>query len=90
MYVDLGERAAFVTRLTSRILHRSCWRSSNSAHWGWMVGDTLDEARAARAGGVLPLGVLAPGASRDVLALALVAAGTVLTLDHLSDLLEVL
>jgi hypothetical protein len=36
--------------------------------------------------GVLPL---APGESRDVLELALVAAGTVLTLDHLSDLLEV-
>jgi histidinol-phosphate aminotransferase len=57
---------------------------------GWMVGDTPDDARAARAAGVLPLGVIAPGESRDVAARALVAAGTSLVLDRLSDLLEVL
>jgi HAD superfamily hydrolase (TIGR01548 family) len=57
---------------------------------GWMVGVTPDDARAARAAGVLPLGVVAPGESRDVAARALVAAGAALVLDHLSDLLEVL
>lgn len=57
---------------------------------GWMVGDTPDDARAARAAGVLPLGVTAPGESRGEVAPALVAAGAALVLDQLSDLLEVL
>lgn len=56
----------------------------------WMVGDTPDDARAARAAGALPLGVAAPGESRDVVAPTLVAAGAVLVLDRLSDLREVL
>jgi len=57
---------------------------------GWMVGDTPDDARAARAAAVLPLGVTAPGESRSEVARALVAAGAALVLDQLSDLLEVL
>ncbi|HEX9728560.1 MAG TPA: aminotransferase class I/II-fold pyridoxal phosphate-dependent enzyme [Gemmatimonadales bacterium] len=57
---------------------------------GWMVGDTPDDARAARGAGVLPLGVTAPGESRSEVAPALVAAGAALVLDQLADLLEVL
>jgi histidinol-phosphate aminotransferase len=57
---------------------------------GWMVGDTPDDARAARAAGVLPLGVAAPGESHSEVAPALVAAGAALVLGQLSDLLEVL
>ena len=57
---------------------------------GWMVGDTPDDARAARAAGVLPLGVAAPRESRSDVAPALVAAGAALVLDRLSDLLDVL
>jgi histidinol-phosphate aminotransferase len=56
----------------------------------WMVGDTPDDAHAARAAGVLPFGVTAPGESRSEVAPALVAAGAALVLDQLSDLLEVL
>jgi phosphoglycolate phosphatase-like HAD superfamily hydrolase len=55
-----------------------------------MVGDTPDDARAARAAGALPLGVTAPGESRDAVAPALLGAGAALVLDRLSDLEEVL
>jgi histidinol-phosphate aminotransferase len=57
---------------------------------GWMVGDTPDDARAARAAGALPLGVIAPGDPRDVVVPALVAAGAARVFDRLWDLLEVL
>ena len=44
----------------------------------WFVGDTPDDARAARAAGALPLGVLAPG-EHDPLPLHRAGAGRVLT-----------
>jgi phosphoglycolate phosphatase-like HAD superfamily hydrolase len=44
----------------------------------WFVGDTPDDARAARSAGALPLGVLAPG-EHDPLPLHRAGAGRVLT-----------
>jgi histidinol-phosphate aminotransferase len=41
----------------------------------WMVGDTPDDVRAARAAGVVPLGIVAPGADDTVMRPALVGAG---------------
>ncbi len=55
----------------------------------WMVGDTPDDVRAARAAGVVPLGVVAPGdgdGARD----ALLAAGAARVLSDLEQLLEVM
>jgi len=52
----------------------------------WMVGDTADDVRAARAGGVLPLGVVAPGEDRVATEPNLVAAGAARVLDALGDL----
>ena len=49
----------------------------------WMVGDTPDDARAARTSGVLPLGILAPGESD---AEALTDAGSARVLAQLADL----
>ena len=49
----------------------------------WMVGDTPDDAAAARAAGVLPLGILAPG-DRD--RAALTRAGCARILDCVADL----
>jgi len=41
----------------------------------WMIGDTPDDVRAARAAGALPLGVIAPADAPDVMMPALLAAG---------------
>ena len=41
----------------------------------WMIGDTPDDVRAARAAGVLPLGIIAPEDSATVMGPALFAAG---------------
>lgn len=41
----------------------------------WMVGDTVDDVRAARAAGVVPLGVVPPGESVDTVSDTLRAAG---------------
>ena len=43
--------------------------------WAWMFGDTPDDVRAARAAGVLPLGVCAPQDPLDRAQRALTAAG---------------
>jgi histidinol-phosphate aminotransferase len=51
----------------------------------WMIGDTPDDVRAARAAGVLPLGVLAPGATDALSFNALLDAGAARVLDTLSD-----
>ena len=49
----------------------------------WMIGDTPDDLRAARAAGVVPIGVCAPGeAVRD----ALFAAGAARVLESVDDL----
>lgn len=53
----------------------------------WMVGDTPDDIRAARAAGVVPWGCVAPGEDAGD---ALVAAGAGRVLPKLSALLEVL
>ncbi len=41
----------------------------------WMIGDTPDDVRAARAAGVVPLGVVAPGERRGGPPPSLLAAG---------------
>lgn len=56
----------------------------------WMVGDTPDDARAARAAGVLFLGVIAPGDDPSPTADALRAAGAARVLGMLTDLLDLL
>jgi histidinol-phosphate aminotransferase len=57
----------------------------------WMVGDTPDDVRAARAAGVVPVGVRPPGEVDDVLEGALLDAGAARVLrglDELEDLLR--
>lgn len=56
----------------------------------WMVGDTPDDIRAARAANVVPLGVVAPEDDPATAARALKEAGAVRMLDHLTDLEEYL
>jgi HAD superfamily hydrolase (TIGR01548 family) len=56
----------------------------------WMVGDTVDDARAARAAGVLPLGVLAPGDGPERAAERLLRAGCARVLDSLDRIEELL
>ncbi len=57
----------------------------------WMIGDTPDDIRAARAAGVVPLGIVAPGESdRDVVTASLFAAGAARVLDSLDALEELL
>lgn len=56
----------------------------------WMVGDTPDDARAARAAGVLPLGLLPPEASDAVDATSLLDAGCARVLERLEDLEDLL
>lgn len=53
----------------------------------WMVGDTVDDVRAARAAGVLPFGILAPGDTDD---LTLLRAGAARVLPSLDTWLELL
>ena len=52
----------------------------------WMVGDTPDDLAAARAAGVVPLGIGAPGDDRTVSATRLEAAGASQVLSSLSEL----
>jgi len=56
----------------------------------WMVGDTPDDVRAARAAGVLPLGVIPSGEDAAAWRRVLLAAGAGRVLDGLDELLEVL
>ena len=56
----------------------------------WMVGDTPDDARAARTASVLPLGIIAPGDDPVATGAALLAAGAGRNLASLDDLLELL
>jgi HAD superfamily hydrolase (TIGR01548 family) len=53
----------------------------------WMIGDTPDDLRAARAAGVLPIGILAPGETDEA---GLFAAGASRVLATLSQIQEVL
>lgn len=51
----------------------------------WYVGDTVDDMRAARAAGVLPIGVIAPGNEAEVTRRALLEAGAARVLDSPKD-----
>ena len=55
----------------------------------WMVGDTVDDIRAARGAGVLPLGVLSPGEdpTNDAILLAAGAAQVLPRIDSITELL---
>ncbi|MGM0574591.1 MAG: TIGR01548 family HAD-type hydrolase [Myxococcota bacterium] len=56
----------------------------------WLVGDTPDDVRAARAAGVVPLGVTPPGEDPEALADVLIGAGAARMLGSLDDLEEML
>jgi phosphoglycolate phosphatase-like HAD superfamily hydrolase len=52
----------------------------------WMVGDTPDDVRAARAAGVVPLGVVAPGDDVALTSQTLLRSGAARVLPDLGDL----
>lgn len=56
----------------------------------WLVGDTPDDAAAARAAGVLPVGVVAPGHDHEVLEPALTRAGCARVFSRVDQLEEIL
>jgi len=56
----------------------------------WMLGDTVDDVRAARAAGVLPLGIVAPLDEPALTTPALLAAGAGRVLASLDDLFPLL
>jgi phosphoglycolate phosphatase-like HAD superfamily hydrolase len=56
----------------------------------WLVGDTVDDVRAARAAGVLPIAVPAPGDDPSTAAAALEAAGAAVVLRDAASIAEVL
>lgn len=56
----------------------------------WLVGDTPDDVRAARAAGVVPLGVVAPADDPDTASEALLGAGAARVLQKLDDIEELL
>jgi histidinol-phosphate aminotransferase len=54
----------------------------------WMVGDTPDDIRAARAAGVVPIGVIPPGTPRDPLTDVLRSCGAARVLTSLDEILQ--
>lgn len=56
----------------------------------WMVGDTPDDLRAAKAAGVLPLGIVAPGDDPKSAVRALGDAGAATVLDQITDIEDLL
>lgn len=60
------------------------------AERAWMIGDTPDDVRAARAAGVVPVGIVAPGEEPRGAAQALAAAGAGRVLGRLQELEELL
>ncbi len=57
---------------------------------GWMLGDTPDDVRAARAASLLPLGVIAPGDSVATMTDALLGAGAARVIPTLESLEQLL
>jgi HAD superfamily hydrolase (TIGR01548 family) len=53
---------------------------------GWMIGDTVDDVRAARAAGVVPLGMVPPGEDAARVGPVLLAAGAARVLSRADDL----
>lgn len=58
--------------------------------YAWMVGDSPDDQRAARAAGVVPLAIVAPGRDREAVCPGLFHAGAARVLDHLDELEKML
>ncbi len=56
----------------------------------WFIGDAADDIVAARAAGVVPLGLVAPGDQRGVVMERLLEAGAARVIGGLSDILEIL
>lgn len=56
----------------------------------WMFGDTVDDIRAARAAGVVPIGIVAPGQDPAATAEVLNAAGAARVLNNAAQILELL
>lgn len=56
----------------------------------WMVGDTVDDVRAAAAAGAVPLGIVAPGGDPVLDGAALLAAGAARVIEDVNDLEELL
>jgi phosphoglycolate phosphatase-like HAD superfamily hydrolase len=56
----------------------------------WMVGDSPDDMTAARAAGVVPIGIVAPGDRLDAVAPALFGAGAARVLEELRTLEDLL
>lgn len=56
----------------------------------WMIGDTPDDIRAARAAAVLPIGIPAPGDDPELARSALADAGAARILPTVNELLEIL
>jgi len=52
----------------------------------WLVGDTVDDVRAARAAGVVPIGVLAPGGEADSETESLSTAGAARVVANLNEI----
>lgn len=61
-----------------------------SVRTAWLLGDTPDDVRSARAADVLPLGLVAPGDHAEQTALALIRAGAARVLVCPSDIVELL
>lgn len=57
---------------------------------GWMVGDTVDDVVAARAAGVVPIGVVVPGGDADRAHAVLTGAGAARVLPDVTHLQELL
>lgn len=56
----------------------------------WMIGDTPDDVRAARAAGVVPLGIIAPSDESSITSERLLAVGAARVLNTLAELEELL
>jgi HAD superfamily phosphatase len=54
----------------------------------WMIGDTRDDIVAARAAGVVPIGVVPPGENVESLSLSLIEAGAGRVLESAERLVE--